>query len=463
MYSQENSSPAFFPQWARASVLIVALSLAGKGLGLWRELETARLFGVSTSVDAFIAASTLIFFVARMASSSFLVSVPRLIVGYREQGEQDNLCGNLFRALLLVSAGLTVIAALLLPRLVPVIFAGLGDAGQHLMVRLIGWMLPLVAGWTLIGALGGVLNAQHRYGGYQVALLVANVGVLAVLWLIGRQAGITALAGGWSVGIWVGVGVLALLLRAELPKVWKWNSWRSQWRALRALLGEANGLFIWFVLTQMPIWIDRYFAAQLAPGSLSALGYAQRLFQLPLEMVTAVVMSVWVTRVAEMPADLVARRTFALMAKLAMVTFPVAGVLALLARPIVTLIYARGAFDVRAVAVTTGPFAMYAVGLGFHTLSAVMTRTFQVRGFLRYPILVAVIDIPLTGMLDAWAISRGWEATGIAAVNFFVAAINLGILVACGYLVINKRGLSLLFSTTERHEKYEVRKEFRNG
>ena len=425
------------PAVLRASALVAALSLFGKLFGLWRELETARLFGVSASVDAFVAASTLIFFLGRMSSDSFLVSTPGLVIGSRGQGQQNVPWGNLLRALLLISVGLTLIAAMLLPRLVPVIFVGLDEAGQHTTTHLVNLMLPMVAAWTLIGALGGILNAHHRYGGYQVALLVANVGVLAMLWLAARQIGIAALAWGWSIGLWLGVGLLVFLLRAQFQHVWHWNGWRAQWQTIRALMEGAGGLLVWFALNQMPVWIDRYFAAQLVPGSLSALGYAQRLFQLPLELVTVIVTSVWVTRVAEMQTSQVSRQTFRLMRKLALATFPVAGGLALLAGPIVTLVYARGAFDTQAVAVTTGPFAMYALGLGVHTLSAVLVRTFQAQGLARYPIMAAILDILLTGTLNAWVISRGWDATGIAGVNTVVAAARTGLLIVC--LHINQR------------------------
>jgi putative peptidoglycan lipid II flippase len=139
-----------------------------------------------------------------------------------------------------------------------------------------------------------------------------------------------------------------------------------------------------------------------------------------------------------MPAQQVFRQTFKLMSKLAILTFPAAGGLALLARPIVTLVYARGAFDTQAVLLTTGPFAMYALGLGFHTLSAVLVRTFQSRRLLRYPIAAAMIDILLTGALNAWVISRGWGATGIAGVNTAVAVIRVGLLLACAQLLAQR-------------------------
>jgi len=443
MRSWIDSVSDLFPRWVQSSILVITLSLLGKGLGLLRELEVARLFGVGVPADAFVAAYTLIFFVSRMASSSFLVTMPGLVVARCEQGGPRVCWGNVFRGLLLVSAGLTVIAALLLPRLVPVVFVGFGEAERRLTVRLVEHMLPLVAGWALVGALGGLLNAHHRYGGYQVALLVGNIGILAVLWLFAQQAGILALAWGWSVGIWIGVGVLALLLRNELRDIWRWEGWPAQVKAVRDVLGGANGLFVWFMLTQMPVWIDRYFAALLEPGSLSSLGFAQRLFQLPLEMLTAVIMSIWVTQVAEMPRARVAHRTFRLMGRLALFTFPAAGLIALFARPIVALVYQRGAFTAQAVNVTTGPFAMYALGLGFHMLSGLLVRTFQARGLSRYPIMVAGVDIFLTGGLDFWVVSRGWGATGIAATNTLVAAARVAILSMFLYLIIRRSRWSL--------------------
>lgn len=399
----------------------------GKGLGLLRELETARLFGVGAAMDAFTAASTLLFFVARMASDSLLVSTPGLVKGYNAR-QAPIPWGDLFRAVLLLSVVLTILALLILPPLVPVLFAGLSPTEQQLTVQLIKKMLPLVAGWAIIGALGGIFNAQHRYGRYQVALMVANVGVLVALWLLARRVGIDALAWGWAIGIWLGVSVVAAPLWWQGQQIGIWQGWAVQWLALRRLLAGTGGLSLWFMLNQIPVWIERYYAAQLPAGSLSALGYAQRLFQLPLEMVTAVVMSVWVARVIEMPPNQVAQRTFKLMRRLAMITFPVALALSFLAQPLITLVYARGAFDAQAVMMTTGPFAMYALGLGFHTLSAILVRTFQARGLVRYPLLAVVIDVLLTILLNRYAFQQGWGAMGIAAVNTAIAGVRVLVL-----------------------------------
>lgn len=434
MHSRIKRFSYRLPQWFRASALVAALSLTGKGLGLLRELETARLFGISASVDSFVAAFTLISFFARLASNTLMVGAPRLIVSIRGRSDSHSYRASMFRAVLLLGVGLTVIALLVLPRLVPLIFSGLDESAQELTVRLVYWMLPLVAGWTLVGALGGALNAQHHYGGYQVAMIVSNVGMLAVLWGFASRSGIVALGCGWSVGIWLGCLLLVYLLRSQLHGLARWTGGRSQLQAIRTLMRGTGGLFLWFILNQMPQWFDRFFASQLAPGSLAALSYAQRLFQLPLELVSVVVISVWVAQVAEMPSNEVARRTFRLMGWLALVAFPIAVVLMAFARPIVTLVYARGVFDAQAIAVTTGPFAMYALGFGFHTLSAVLVRTFQAQGVTRYPILAVVVDIVLTGVLDAWVISQGWGAAGIAGVNAVVAAMRvvvLGISLRC--------------------------------
>lgn len=423
MLSKRNPL-SFIPRWAQASVLVMVLSLSGKVLGLWRELETARLFGVGAAMDAFIAASTLLFFVARMASDSLLVSTPGLIKEYDAQ-QTPIPWSNLFRSVLLLSTILTILALIVLPPLVPVLFAGLSQSAQQLTTQLIKKMLPLITGWTIIGALGGILNTQHRYGRYQVALIAANASVLISLWLLAQHIGINALAWGWTIGIWFGVLIIVRSLWQQRQQIDNWQGWGAQWLMLRRMLAGTGGLSLWFLLNQIPLWIERYYAAQLPTGSLSALGYAQRLFQLPLGIVTTVIMNVWVARVAAMPIDRIVRQTFRLTRSLAVVTFPIAFVLALLAQSVVTLVYARGAFDTQAVLMTTGPFAMYALGLGFHTLSAVFVRTFQARGLVRYPLLAVAVDILLTSMLNHYSFQRGWGATGIAAVNTVVASMRV--------------------------------------
>jgi len=330
--------------------------------------------------------------------------------------------------LLLISAGITILAFLVLPPLVPLLFSGLSQSGKQLTVHLLRVLLPTVAGWAIIGALGGCLNFQRRYGRYQVALIVTNLGILVVLHLFSRHIGIEALAWGWVIGLWLGVLAVWRFLGQRKKYADLWKEWAAQWDAMRQLLAGTGGLSLWFILNQVPVWIERHYAAQLPIGSLSALGYAQRLFQFPLEMVTAIVMNLWVAQVVSMPAERVARQTHRLMIPLAAVTFPAACIIALLARPLITLVYVRGVFDHQAAILTAGPFALYALGLGFHALSAVLVRTFQARGVLKYPLWAVSADVLLTAVLNQYAFHQGWGVLGIAGINSMVAALRTTVL-----------------------------------
>ncbi len=422
-----NQEGKFASPWLQASVLVIGLSILGKILGLLRELETARLFGVGAEMDAFIAASTLLFFVARMLSDSFLVAIPRLMGRYVHK-QSEVYQGDLLRTLLFIIVIVTVLAWLILPYLVPAFFKGLPQQGRQLAAQIIRYLLPAIGAWAVIGTFGGILNFQRRYGGYQLALVVSNIGFLITLWFLVHRMKIVALAWAWDVGLWLGTLAVVLPLRQQIGQVRVWQGWVSQRQVLRDLLAGCGGVSLWFVLNQIPVWIERYYVAQLPGGSLSALGYAQRLFQLPLEMVTTVIISIWVGRVAAMPAKMASDQTFRLMKILAGITFPLGLLLAFLARFLVTVVYARGAFDMQAVAMTTGPFAMYALGLGFHTLSALLVRTFQARGMVRYPLFLVFVDIFLTALLGHYAVQNGWGIIGIAGINSAVAGIRVALL-----------------------------------
>jgi putative peptidoglycan lipid II flippase len=286
-------------------------------------------------------------------------------------------------------------------------------------------MLFMIAGWGLIGACSGISDSQYRHGRYQIALMLASTGVLLTLWFLSDRLGIDALALGWAFGIGLGAVIAFLFLWTQDRKRMIWSGWRTQLRVLRNLLDRTWGMSFWFLLNQIPFWIERYYAAKLQPGSLSALGYAQRLVQFPLEMVTSIVMSVWISRIVEVPQHNIARRTFLFMGRLSVVSFPTAFLLMLFARPLVAFVFSRGAFGQQAVIMTAAPFAMYALGLGFHILSAILVRTFQARGAFRFPMFAVLIDIALIGVLNIYASHRGWEASGIAAINSLVAGIRV--------------------------------------
>jgi putative peptidoglycan lipid II flippase len=173
---------------------------------------------------------------------------------------------------------------------------------------------------------------------------------------------------------------------------------------------------------------------------LSWVYYAERLFQLPLGLVGAAVGIVLLPEVAARhaagePGTVVDAQNRALEAGL-LLALPAAVALALLSRPIIVVLFERGAFGPEDTAGTAAVLAGLAAGLPFAVAGKVLSQTFFARHDVRTPLLSG-----LAGILVALA--------GTALLAEALGSLSIGLGIAIGFaahsasLVLALRAASL--------------------
>jgi putative peptidoglycan lipid II flippase len=165
--------------------------------------------------------------------------------------------------------------------------------------------------------------------------------------------------------------------------------------------------------------------ASFVPSGLSWVYYAERLFQLPLGFVGAAVGTVLLPEVAARHATgergaVVAAQNRALDGGL-LIALPAAVALALLARPIVSVLFERGAFGPEDTLATAAVLAGLAAGLPFAVVGKVLSQTFFARHDVRTPLLAGI-----AGMVVA--------LLGTAGLAHVLGALGIGLGIALGFV-----------------------------
>ena len=187
-------------------------------------------------------------------------------------------------------------------------------------------------------------------------------------------------------------------------------------------------------VTQLNLVISTALASLLPSGSVSYLYYADRLNQLPLGVVgiavgTAILPSLSrQVRLGDVPVRAATQNRGVELALL--LTLPAAAALIVLARPILTVLFERGAFGPADAAATAAALAAYAAGLPAFVLVKVLTPGFFAHRDTATPVKVAVaamaVNFVLTLVLDAVPracrrgdrdLSRGWLDAGAGPVG----------------------------------------------
>jgi putative peptidoglycan lipid II flippase len=404
---------------ARDSAVVGAATIASRLLGFARDVLIARLLGTGPVADAFLAALRLPNLVRRVLGEGGLNApfVPLYLAVKAEQGEEaarrfaGEAAGRL-GLLLLILAGLGELFA---PWVVLGLASGFSDepgtlALASLYTRL---MLPYLALTTLAAMLAALLNAEKRFALAALAPVAMNAVLVAFLLAAMLRDAAPALAAPWlaaTVSL-TGLAHLALILVGlrRLGPVRLRLSWSPAMSQLlriggATLLAASAGQLVLLVATQI---------ASAEPGSVAALYYADRIFQLPLSFVGVAMGTVVLSEMAGAGRQDAAAHGRALVLGLALAV-PAALALAVLARPIVSVLFEHGRFDAADSARTTATLAAFALGLPFAVAAKVFGQIYFVQRAPRWPLLAGLLAV-LSAALIGLAVPGGDNPARLAA------------------------------------------------
>lgn len=399
---------------ARRAGAVGAATLLSRVLGLVRDQVMATLFGAGFATDAFNVAFRIPnllrdLFAEGAMSSSF---VPTFTETHAKKGEAEAwaLGRQLMMTLLAVLLGLCAIGWIAAPALVHLFAAGFEriPGKLELTVQLTRVMLPFLPAVALAAAAMGMLNARGVFGVpalapamLNVGMIVFGVGLIPACRSLG-QPPILAMAIGVTLG-----GLLQFL--CQLPSLYRAGfRWRFEWpsghpgvRRVAALMVPAT---IGLAATQVNLVVSTVIASMLEQGSVSYLYYAFRLMQLPIGVfgVALATVSMPALSRAAVDQDMRALKT-TLSATLRLVfllTVPAALFLAVLARPIIALLFEHGRFEWFHTRQTADALIMYCVGLPAFAAVGVLTRTFYALGDTRSPVRASFVSVGLNLALN---------------------------------------------------------------
>jgi putative peptidoglycan lipid II flippase len=319
----------------------------------------------------------------------------------RGPGEAFRLANLVVGLILVVVGGITLLGVLFAPQVVAVVAPGFEAEQAAITVRLTRIMMPFLLLVSLAAASMGVLNAQARFTAPALAPALFNVGSIGVglgLWAagLGPEAAVT----GWSVGTLLG-GLMQLLAQAPSLVATGYRFRPAIAGALREpgvrriakLMGAA---VIGLSATQVNIVVNTIFASH-EERAVTWLNFAFRLMQFPLGVFGVAIATVAGAGVAQKAAarDMPAvRETLGrAMRMVAFLNVPSAVGLALLAEPIISLVYEHGRFTAADTRGTAQALVFYAIGLYAYSGVKVFAPAFYALDAARVPLVGSVLGM----------------------------------------------------------------------
>jgi putative peptidoglycan lipid II flippase len=414
-----------------ASLLTIGvLSVAVKLLGVGKDLLLASRFGVGDALDAFLIALAVPTFVASVLAGSLTAAlVPVLVATERTSGRSATEA--VVRNVLGLAAILFVSAAFCLAALGPWILRHLaGDFGEQkleLTLDLYYLLLPMIPLTGIATIWGAVLNAGERFALTSVVPAITPVTNLVALATMGRGANIRLLTFSVVAGLVCELVVLGIGLRRRgfrvslrFPKIDE---------PTRQVLAQYGPMVAGALLASSSPLVDQFMATKVGQGSVSALSYGNKLIAFGIGIGSTALGTAALPVFSNMVVRgdwAAAKRTLFRFSRLILaLTVPLVALTVLFSRPIVDLLFQRGAMTREAVASIAQIQACYVLQVPFYLMSILGVRLLSAMSLNRIIMRIAAFNVVLNVVAD-YLFMRAIGVAGIAlstSLVYFVSTV----------------------------------------
>ena len=393
---------------ARTVSWVMAITLIGKMLGLYRDRLLAVHYSVGMEANAFFTASRIprVFFDAVFASAIAACFIPVFSEYLEKRGREEaqRFAGQFISVIVLLTGGLSVLG-MLFPGPLVALFADYDDpATTALAVSLTRVLFPTVLFSGAAFSFVGVLQAQDRFTAPALMSAVSNGAIIAYFLLLDDQLGIYGLAGAYLLG-WL------LQAAIQLPSLKRTGfvfhpslSLRSEgMKKVFALMGPVM-VSTW--VQPINLVINSRFGSRLDDGGgVSVLEYSTNLYLVIAGTFILSVTNVIFPRLSRMAAgERQGELEDALRTSLHGTLFfvlPMAAGLMLLSRPLISFLYGGGQFDGQSVALTSSALTWLSLGMVGYAVQNILSRAYFARQKGMAPLVAGACSIGANLLLCA--------------------------------------------------------------
>jgi putative peptidoglycan lipid II flippase len=399
---------------AVSTAIFAAATALSRVLGLVREVVAAYYFGAAGKINAFTVAFQVPNLVRALVADAALSSafVPVFVDLLKKDPKRAwRVASSLFWLMLL---GLTALSALFV-LVAPWVIGVFGDPGHDkaLAVGLSRVLFPIVALLGVSGIVVGILNSYDHFTVPAISPVFWNLAIIAGLAIGVPQANtMDTKLYVYAVSI-----LVATFIQVFLPMPWL----RGRDDRLRLVLDwrdpAVKRVFVLMVpvtlglgLINVNAVIDTFFASRLLDPNLAptAIQKAFLIYMLPQGMFSVAIATVLFPTLARYAAaaresgDFTGvRDTVSLgLRQIAFLLVPAAVVSAVLAEPIVRLLFQRGQFHPAQTPVVAGCLAAFSAGLVFNGAMLMLNRAFFSLQSNWVPTAIALGNLFLNAVLD---------------------------------------------------------------
>lgn len=417
---------------ATSSVILILLTLLSKLLVVARDMGLAYIFGASAASDAYMTAISILSMVSVAALAALTVSYIPIITSAPE-GEVSHITNNFIGVLSALVLLFSAAAMFFTEDLVRLFASGFSRETISMSAQVLRVVLPFLFFSVALNISIAYLQFRGRFAYQGLSAVVANVIIIISIFL--SKKSLVVLAVGYALSIAVPAVVGLYMIDRQGLRLRLVYSPRDA--AIKEMLIMSTPIFISQVFLQLNIIVNKNFASIIGEGILTDLDYAYKISTLLVTSLITPIATVLFPSLTKSSVENNYRAYGDIVGRSLQFTsflmMPITIGVALLAEPMINLLFLRGAYSAEAALVTARALICYAALIPASGYIYIMNNAFFALKDTRTPVYCGAIAVVVNIALN-FALVTPFSYVGLAVATSVATILN-----ATMYLVMLRR------------------------
>lgn len=363
---------------AKAASVIMIMTLVNKAVGFIRDSLVASAFGTTYQTDAYNMAmqiNDVLFIMIALAITTTFIPILSEVLAKEGKEEMFNFANNISNILLVLSIIIVFFSYVFAPQIVKVIAPKFRGETYALAVELTRISVISLVFLIINAAYTAILQTMDDFLGPAIVGLLLNLPIIIYI-ILGAKGGV--------VGLTIAT-VLGMCLRtvAQIPFLFK-HGFKYKFvlnfkdHRVKRMILLILPVIIGASANQINKLVNNALGSGLPDGSIAALGFGDRVSDVfystfAIAIVT-VVFPALARTISENDIDGFKKYIVSAINNIFLIMIPCTVGIVILSVPLITVLFKRGVFDDRSVAMTSGVLIFYGIGLPFYSIRDIFNR-----------------------------------------------------------------------------------------
>lgn len=408
----------------KTALIIMGITIFAKILGFSRDLLLSYFYGATNISDVYLIALTIptgIFsFIGTGLSTGYIPMYSKIEKKYG-LNEAERFTSNLINILIVLSSAIAILGFIFTPQLIHIFASGFKGETLRLAIQFTRISIFGICLTSIIFIQTGFLQMKGNYIIPALISIPLNICIILSI-IISSRTNIILLPIGSVIATAAQVLFIVLFAKKHGYRHKLLFNFRDE--HIKSMLYIILPVMLGVSVNQVNTLVDRTLASQIVEGGISALNYSAKLNGfiqgIFVISVTTVMFPTITKMVTNKNMDGLKKSLSEVISGVNLLIVPTTIGAMIFAKPIVTILFGRGAFNEQAIQMTATGLFYYSVGMIGFGLREVLSKTFYSMQDTKTPMINAAIGLALNIVLNL-ILSRYMGIGGLALATSIAA------------------------------------------